>query len=55
MGACVGLVLLVWSTLVIGGVQVVTIGEYKPWLAWGGLVLGALLLGYSIWGSLGER
>jgi len=45
--AAIGLVLTVWSILVIG-FQVAMIGEYRPWLAWGGLVLGILLLAYDV-------
>jgi hypothetical protein len=43
----IGLVLIVWSVLVIG-FQVAMIGEYRPWLAYGGLVLGLLLLAYDV-------
>ncbi|GEM_PF-1883711 len=50
-----GLILIVWSILVIGGVQAVTISEYRAWLAWGGVVLGAVFLAYSGWKILGKR
>jgi hypothetical protein len=49
--AATGLVLIVWSILVIG-FQVAMIDEYRPWLAWGGLVLGLLLLAYDVWRSV---
>ena len=52
--AATGLVLIVWSILVIG-FQVAMIGEYRPWLAWGGLVLGLLFLVYDVWRSLRLR
>jgi hypothetical protein len=55
-GAATGSVLIVWSILVIG-FQVAMIGEYRSWLAWGGLVLGLLLLMYDVRRStrLGKR
>ena len=53
--ACIGLILIVWSILVIGGVQAVTIGEYRAWLAWGGVVLGVVLLACGGWKILGKR
>jgi len=49
-GAAIGLVLIVWSILVIG-FRVAMIGEYRPWLAWGGLVLGILLFVCDVWRS----
>ncbi|MCJ7719904.1 MAG: hypothetical protein MUO36_00335 [Candidatus Hadarchaeum sp.] len=43
--------LIVWSILVIG-FQFAMIGEYRSWLAWGGLVLGLLLLAYDVQRSM---
>ena len=58
-GACVsvvvGLILIIWSILVIGGVQAVTIGTRVDWLAWGGVVLGVVLLAFGVWRILGKK
>jgi hypothetical protein len=48
LAVIIGLILIFWSILVIGP-HVAMIGEYRPWLAWGGLVLGVLLLVYGVW------
>ncbi len=52
---CVGAILIVWSALVLGGVQAVTIGTRVDWVAWGGVVLGVVLLFFGGWRTLGKK
>jgi len=51
----VGVVLVVWSALELGGVQAVTIGTRIDWLACGGVVLGVVLLVYGAWRIFGKK
>ena len=53
--ACIGLMVIVWSILVLGSVQAVTIGTRVDWVAWGGVVIGALLLIFGVWRIFGKR
>ena len=55
LSVCIGLILIVWSILVLGGVQVVTIGTRIDWLAWGGVVLGVVILAFCVWRIFGEK
>ena len=55
LSVCIGLILIVWSILVLGGVQVVTIGTRIDWLAWGGAVIGVLLLIFGVWRIFRKR
>ena len=55
VGICVGVILIIWSILVLGGVQAVTIGARIDWLAWGGVVLGVVLLAFGGWRTLGKK
>jgi hypothetical protein len=41
--AYIGLFLVIWSVAVIG-FRAFMIGDYNPWLAWGGLLVGAVLV-----------
>ena len=45
--AYIGIVLILWSTAVIW-TGALMIGEFKPWLAWGGLLLGVGLLVHDV-------
>ena len=45
--AYIGLFLMAWSLAVIF-FRVGVIGEYNPWLAWGGLVLGMVLFIHDV-------
>lgn len=45
--AYIGLGLMIWSIAVIG-FGALMIGEYTPWLAWGGLFLGVALFVHDI-------
>jgi hypothetical protein len=44
----VGAFLILWSLAVIVGFRSLMIGEYNPWLAWGGLLLGIVLLVHDV-------
>ena len=55
ISVCVGVVLVVWSALELGGVQAVTIGTRIDWLACGGVVLGVVLLVYGAWRIFGKK
>ncbi|MDI6642814.1 MAG: hypothetical protein QMD95_02025 [Candidatus Hodarchaeaceae archaeon] len=43
----IGIVLIVWSIVVIGFGRLM-IGEFNPWLAWGGLLLGVALVVHDV-------
>ena len=55
LSVCIGLILIVWSVLVLGGAQLVTIGTRIDWLAWGGVVLGLVLLAFGVWRIFGKK
>lgn len=59
MGACIsvcaGVVLIIWSALVLAGVQAVTIGACVDWVAWGGVVFGAVLLVFAVRRIFGKK
>ena len=43
----IGVFLIFWSVAAIG-FKTLIIGEYNPWLAWGGLLLGIVLLVHDV-------
>ena len=55
LSVCIGLILIVWSVLVLGGVQAVTIGTRVDWVAGGGAVIGVLLLIFGVWRIFRKR
>lgn len=52
--AYIGVFLIVWSVAVIG-FKALMIGEYNPWLAIGGLLLGIVLLVHDVLWHLRHR
>lgn len=55
VSVCAGTVLIIWSFLVLRGVGCVTIGTRVDCVAWGGVVLGAVLLAFGVWRILGKE
>lgn len=45
--AYMGIVLIFWSVAVLG-FKALMIGEFNPWLAWGGLLIGIALLSHDV-------
>ena len=52
--AYIGLFLMAWSLAAIL-FRALLIGEYNPWLAWGGLILGTGLFVHDLWWHLTHR
>ena len=55
ISVCVGVIVIIWSALVLAGVRAVTIGTRIDWLAWGGVVLGVVLLAFGVWRIFGKK